>query len=101
MFNIGSDQPHTVNHLAQKVAEAMGVKAEVILLPPRNEVSIAFSDHSACKELFGPIQQMSLEEALRRMAAWVKMVGSRESKGFEHIEIMKSLPPSWKSKNRK
>jgi len=97
VFNIGADQPYTVNHLSQKVAEAMGVEPEVIHLSPRNEVSMAFSYHAACKELFGPMQQTPLEEGLQRMAVWVKKVGSRKSKEFKRIEIQKGLPQSWLS----
>lgn len=95
VFNIGADQPYKVNELANKVAEVMGVKPEVVHLPPRNEVYIAFSDHSACRKVFGPISQLPLEEGLRRMAAWVKAVGSRKSKNFKKVEVKISLPRVW------
>jgi len=95
IFNIGANQPYTVNELAWKVAEAMGVRFDVVHLPPRKEVSIAFSDHSACLEVFGPVSQTTLEEGLDRMAKWVKKVGSRKSKEFKQIEITDGLPHSW------
>ena len=95
VFNIGADQPYTVNELARKVADAMGVEPQVVHFPSRNEVYIAFSDHSACQRVFGPIRQTPLEEGLHRMAAWIKAVGSRKSKEFKKIEVMKGLPPSW------
>jgi UDP-glucose 4-epimerase len=97
IFNIGADQPYTVNELAHKVAEAMGVEPEVVRLPPRKEVSIAFSDHSACLEVFGPQPQTPLDEGLQKMAAWVKSVGSRKSKKYKEIEIPRGLPQSWLS----
>ena len=75
----------------------MEVKPNVVHLPLRNEVSIAFSDHSACQKVFGPIPQTHLEEGLHRMATWVKAVGSREGKEFKNIEIKHGLPPTWKS----
>jgi UDP-glucose 4-epimerase len=95
IFNIGANQPHTVNKLAQKVAESMGVFLDVVHLPPRREVNLAFSDHSICQATFGPLPQTSLEEGLYRMAAWVKGVGSRKSKEFKEIEIMQRLPNAW------
>lgn len=95
IFNVGADQPCTVNELARKVAGAMGVEPEVVHLPRRKEVSIAYSNHAASQEIFGPVPQTSLEEGLCKMAAWVKRVGSRKSKEFKKIEIAKKLPEVW------
>lgn len=95
VFNVGADQPYTVNALATHVAAAMGVAADVAHLPPRNEVVIAYSDHSKCKEVFGPPAAVSLADGLRNMAAWVKRVGARKSCEFADIEILRGLPPSW------
>jgi UDP-glucose 4-epimerase len=97
VFNVGADVPHTVNHLAQIVAEAMNKECDVVHLDPRNEVKIAFSDHSRAETVFGARRKESLEDGIRTMAAWVKDHGSRESSVFEDIEIPKNLPPSWAS----
>jgi UDP-glucose 4-epimerase len=95
VFNIGADTPYTVNHLAQAVMQAMGVQARVMHLPPRNEVLHAYSNHSKLQRIFGYQSQTSLEDGLRRMASWAKIVGARQSQRFETIEILKNLPPSW------
>jgi UDP-glucose 4-epimerase len=95
LFNVGADAPHTVNELAQVVADAMGKKREVIHLDPRNEVKIAFSDHSRAEKVFGKRNKTSLEAGIRTMAEWVKVHGARESGVFENIEIAKKLPKSW------
>ena len=95
LFNVGADVPHTVNELAQVVAEAMGKKCEVIHLDSRNEVKIAFSDHSRAEKVFGKRSKTSLETGIRKMAEWVKIHGARESSVFENIEIAKNLPKSW------
>jgi UDP-glucose 4-epimerase len=97
IFNVGADVPHTVNDLAQIVAEVMGQDCRVAHLDPRNEVKIAFSDHSLAESVFGARQKVSLEDGIRNMAVWVKDHGSRESSIFEDIEIPKNLPPSWAS----
>jgi UDP-glucose 4-epimerase len=99
VFNVGADQPYTVNSLAVHVAEAMGVKPDVTHLPPRNEVVIAYSDHSKCHEIFGPPKAVSLATGLRAMADWVKSAGARKSRAFDNIEIQRGLPPSWSSRS--
>ena len=97
LFNVGADIPHTVNHLAEIVAEAMGKECRVTHLDPRNEVKIAFSDHSRAENAFGKRQKVSLEEGIQGMASWVRDHGSRESSIFDDIEIPRNLPPSWAS----
>jgi len=97
VFNVGADVPHTVNDLARIVADAMGRDCRTVHLDPRNEVKVAFSDHSLADGVFGSRHKMSLEEGIGQMAAWVKDHGARESSIFEDIEIPKNLPPSWAS----
>jgi len=97
LFNVGADVPHTVNKLADIVAGAMGHKCEVVHLDPRNEVKIAFSDHSLAEAVFGERKKVSLEDGIQGMAGWVKEHGSRESSIFEEIEIPRNLPASWAS----
>ena len=95
LFNVGADVPHSVNDLAQVVAEAMGSSCNVRHLDPRNEVKIAFSDHSKAERVFGMHDKKSLRDGVRAMASWVHEHGARESNVFEGIEISKNLPPSW------
>ena len=95
LFNVGADVPYTVNELAQVVADAMGKKCQVTHLDPRNEVKIAFSDHSRAEKVFGQRSKTSLEAGIRTMAEWVSEHGARESSVFENIEIAKNLPKSW------
>src|SRR5260370_10906740 len=101
IFNVGADVPHTVNDLARIVAEEMGSKCEVVHLDPRNEVKVAFSDHSKAHEVFGKKPQTTLRQGIRAMSAWVKEHGARESCIFENIEVMKNLPASWARVARK
>jgi UDP-glucose 4-epimerase len=101
IFNIGADQPCSVGCLAHEVAKAMGAPPQIVHLPPRTEVALAYSDHSAVTAILGDTKQTSLEEGLHRMAGWVKTIGSRKSKNFEKIEINRNLPPSWVGTVRK
>ena len=96
VFNVGADVPFTVNHLARVVADAMGTPVLTRHLDPRNEVKIAFSDHSKAERVFGHRPKLGLEEGIRKMAGWVKSHGARQSSIFGNIEILKNLPASWR-----
>jgi UDP-glucose 4-epimerase len=95
VFNVGADVAHTVNNLAAVVAQAMGRACDICHLDARNEVKIAFSDHSKAERVFGRRTKTSLPDGVRAMAAWVREHGARESSIFEGIEIPKNMPPSW------
>jgi len=95
VFNIGADVPYTVNELALVVSRTMGSECKVKHLDPRNEVKIAFSDHSKAQSIFGKHSKVALEDGIRRMAEWVKAHGSRASSIFDDIEIVKNMPSSW------
>lgn len=95
VFNVGADQPYTVNHLAQVVCRAMGVEPNIVHLPPRNEVKHAFSSHEKVRQFFDVPTPVPLEEGIARMAAWVMRVGSRKTREFANIEIPRGLPAGW------
>ena len=95
IFNVGADVPHTVNELAEVVAQAIGKPSKVNHLDARNEVKIAFSDHSKAERVFGKRTKTTLGEGVRAMAAWVREHGARESCVFEGIEVLRNMPPSW------
>ncbi len=95
VFNVGADTPHTVNDLATLVSESMGMHCDVAHLPERNEVKIAYSDHSKAEKAFGKREKKSLRDGVTAMASWVQKHGARESNVFEGIEIQKNMPPSW------
>jgi UDP-glucose 4-epimerase len=99
IFNIGADLPYTVNDLARIVAQAMGTECKVTHLQARNEVKIAFSNHSKSERVFGKQSKTSLHDGIQAMAAWVKKHGARESKSFGNIEIASGMPPSWAAKH--
>jgi UDP-glucose 4-epimerase len=95
-FNVGADVPYTVNTLAEEVARALGVNADVRHLEARNEVLHAFSDHGKVTKVFNPPPPVDLRTGLQRMAVWVKSHGPCVPVKFEQIEIEKNLPPSWR-----
>jgi UDP-glucose 4-epimerase len=95
VFNIGADQPCSVNELARCVARAMGIEPNIAHLPPRNEVMNAYSSHEKVRRILGERDMCTLEQGLCRMAAWVKQHGSRSSQKFKDIEVIKNFPVAW------
>lgn len=98
VFNIGADKPYSVNELAQVVAKHLDVELVVTHLEARNEVVDAYSDHSKAHRVFEQSEAISLDEGIKRMTAWAKEVGARQSKEFGEIEITEKLPQGWEVK---
>lgn len=95
VFNVGADTSYTVNELARKTAQAMGVAPRVKYLDKRNEVKHVMGDHGRLHEVFGYQTRVPLEAGLERMARWARSVGPRHSKLFANVEIEKNMPKSW------
>jgi UDP-glucose 4-epimerase len=95
IFNIGADQPYTVNELAEAVARSMGVEPDIAHMPARNEVMNAYSSHEKVRKVFGERPLYSLEEGLGRMGAWVREHGARTSTKFDGVEVTKNFPKAW------
>jgi len=96
IFNVGADEPYSINVLAAEVARAMGVTADLRHLPARNEVMHAYASHEKASRVFKYQAQTSLADGLARMAGWAKAAGSRESQPFKGIEILRGLPSAWR-----
>jgi UDP-glucose 4-epimerase len=96
VFNIGADVPVSVNTLAEEVARAMNVSPRIRFLEEREEVKHAYCSHEKVDRYFGNRAPRPLADGLRDMAEWVRRHGSRKSKSFRNIEILKNLPPSWR-----
>ena len=96
IFNIGADTPYDVNYLVDIVKKCMGSpNHEMTYLKARDEVVDAYSAHDKVKKILGYKTTVNLEQGIQKMAEWAKAVGPRKSKGYDNIEIMKNMPPSW------
>lgn len=96
IFNVGADQPYTVNELADVVRRAMGAPDHPVRHhDARDEVLHAFSDHSKLRRVFGESSSTTLDEGVARMAEWARAHGPRETTPFSAIEIEKNLPAFW------
>jgi len=97
IFNVGADTATTLNELASLVAEAMGRPPEIKHLEARKEVLHAVADHTKVTRVFDYRAQHDLKQGLARMASWAKEVGPRKPTVFENIEVLRNLPPSWRT----
>ena len=96
IFNVGADDPWTLNDLAARVAAAMGVEPAIAYLPARHEVLHAHSSHDKIARVLDHRSTTSLDDGLAAMAAWVRTHGARSTPAFEAIEIERNLPASWR-----
>jgi len=96
VFNVGSDEPVSLNDLAGHVAAAMGAEAKVEHLAPRREVAHIHAAHDRLRRVFGDRPATPLSEGLAAMARWARAWGARAGAPFEGIEIERNLPESWR-----
>ena len=95
VFNIGADQPYSINQLAEVIGVNFNTTPEIKYLRARNEVEHAYSDHQKARDVFGLDNPVSLEEGIEKMSGWAKQAGARKSKEFGNIEITEKLPEGW------
>ena len=95
VFNIGADKEYTVKELAKTIMQVMETKQELKLLPARNEVVNAYSDHSKAKKVFDIKNSTTLVDGISKMVEWVKEHGAKETPKFKNIEITEKLPSIW------
>jgi UDP-glucose 4-epimerase len=102
VFNVGADQPYTLNELADEVAQAMNVTKNVVYLDARKEVLHAQSDHSKVKCFFHLNDAVTLHDGIHRMAEWVKKTGKKFTPvEFDEVEVLEGMPPSWITESMK
>lgn len=94
-YNLGTDRHLSVNELATKVAEAMGVSRRVIHYSARHEARFAYCSHEKLSSVIPNETVVSLEDGLRRMAGWVKEHGPSQGPAFEKLEVVKRFPEAW------
>lgn len=96
-YNIGADEICTVKQLASIVTKAFGGVIDIQYNEARKEVVHAHATHHKAKKVFGHlIENISIDEGIGKMTNWVKIHGEKTTKKFEHIEIERNLPESWK-----
>jgi len=96
IFNVGSDEVHTVIELAKIICKEFDKELNISYQDQRNEVLHAFSSHEKLFKYFGFEPKYKLSDGIKRMYQWAIMHGSKETKKFSNIDIEEKLPPIWK-----
>lgn len=99
VFNIGGDEPITIQAMLEQLKHYMGVDADypTQYLPARPcEVKYAYSCHTKAEQLLNLRNIVGFEEGLRRTANWAIEQGSCEWRNYDKIEIASpKLPAVW------
>jgi len=95
VYNVGADQHYSINRLAEEVQRAFHRKAEILYLPPRNEVKDVYARHDKAAAVFSDAPQVDFRTGIARMARWAMRRGPMEPRKFSGIEVTRNMPPSW------
>lgn len=98
IFNIGSDRPTTVRHLAEMVASAARERGYPVTIqhePARHEVLFAYSDHERAREELGYLDNTDLPGTVREVFDWALTEPERPVREMAY-EITRDLYPSWR-----
>lgn len=98
IFNIGSDEVHTVNHAADVVMNAMNFKERAIHAPERPmEVKHAWCNQEKAKAMLKYNPAISLEDGVQLMADWATRRGPEPFKYWDEnlFDIKKKIPKVW------
>jgi len=97
-FNIGADQHSTILEVAKRfvnVANRHGYDPKIVHLEPRDEVKVAYCDHSKAKKLLGFHDGTDLEVLLSKMLLWAREQPARPVK-LMNYELEKNMYDFWK-----
>lgn len=97
-FNIGADKPTTILELAQavqKIAGEYGDRPNIVFAEARNEVKVAYCDHTKAKNLLDFEDGTDLEWLIKKMYLWAQGQPNRKVKKMK-MEVQKGLYSYWK-----
>jgi len=95
IFNIGSAVGYNINKASNVVRTVIG-GGEVIHLPSRHEVKVAFCDSQLARTYLSYRDEYSLFDGVREMWDWVVQNKDRDQKPHPPIELSEGLYESWK-----
>ena len=97
-YNIGADNPVCLIEAAnmiQGIASSRGYPSKIVHLEPRDEVKVAFADHTKASWELDFKDETNLLELLREMFTWAEQQPVRDVKSVDY-EITKNLYSYWK-----
>ena len=97
-YNIGADSHITIKDAAEKfsnVAFSRGYSTSIVHLEPRDEVKVAYCDHTKAKNHLAFRDDTNFEALIGKMFDWAKSQPSRPVKTMSY-EIEKKMYSYWK-----
>ena len=97
-FNIGADSHTSIIAAAKKfagVASSRGKEVTITHLQPRDEVKIAYCDHTKAKKILSFKDETNFEELIDKMFVWAESQPDRQLKLMSY-EIEKKMYDFWK-----
>jgi len=98
-YNIGADSEVTILEAANKfssVANRLGYATSIVHLEPRDEVKLAFCDHSKAKEQLGFKDETDFEDLIEKMFLWAAEQPQRPVKMMDY-EVQKKMYSFWRT----
>ena len=102
IYNIGSDEYHTIDQAADLLIEIMksrGHEPKKVYMAKREEVHVAYCNHDKAKKHLSFIDETNLRNVIEKMADWADEQPKRPVKDLEY-EIEKKLYDYWATKTK-
>lgn len=99
IYNLGADSKISIIDAAEKfceVARSLGYKTQIIHLEPRDEVQIAYCDHTKAKQHLGFKDETKFEDLIAEMFAWAALQPNHPVKMMKY-EVDKKMYGFWKA----
>jgi len=100
IFNIGADSYTSIAEAAsrfQSVAKHSGLDTSIVHLEPRDEVLVAYCDHTKAKKQLDFKDNTQFESLVNKMIIWAKQQPQRPIKLMEY-EVEKRMYSYWKKR---
>jgi len=94
IVNVGGEVPYRIIDLAEAVLDATGSNSEIVHLPPRHEVDVAYCDHGRLRSLLGSWDPTPLDVGLKNMAEWARSIEIGPLRSYTY-ETTRNLFAPW------
>ena len=99
IYNLGADSKISIIDAAKKfceVANSLGHKTQIVHLEPRDEVHVAYCDHTKAKQHLGFKDETKFEDLIAEMFAWAASQPNHPVKMMKY-EVDKKIYGFWKA----
>ena len=98
VYNMGADQHTTIIDAARRfriIANMLGKGVDIVHLAPRDEVKVAYCDHTKAKQQLGFRDDTDFSDLVTNMFTWARSQPNRQVKTMKY-EVEQKLYDFWK-----